>query len=272
MHFANNASHLSYDYLLYRFDASLGLAPGVSTVSVFRRLPWIRTASLLVYTELLIFPPLIHAWAIYKGKTAKINPLHTFVIAGLGWFLVYQICPAMGPVYAFGPQFPDHLPALNAVPVQAFLSTGVNNAMPSMHIAWALLVWVAAWELGSLAVVLASGLVLFTGLATLGFGEHYLIDLIVALPLVMAIHGICTARYKLTAIGTALVVAWMVYLRTGIQLEGALNWSFVIATILAAGFMIPSFLTTKTPVQPASGTLGILNGGEETMTSQPATD
>ncbi|HEV2199626.1 MAG TPA: phosphatase PAP2 family protein [Bryobacteraceae bacterium] len=244
MHFANGGSHSSFDFLLYRFDSSLGLAPGPFVVSLFRELPWIRTGSSLFYGGLLCFPPLYHGWASYNGKVAKVHLMHAFVVAGVGGFVLYQICPAVGPLVTFGPQFPDRLPAMSAVPMNAFMSTSVHNAMPSMHMTWALLVWVAAWELGSFAVAMASVFVMFTGLAAVGFGEHYLIDLIVSVPLVMMVQGICTARHKLTAIGLGLVVAWTVYLRTGIQLPTALNWLSMIATVMTTVFMMRTFPAT----------------------------
>ena len=135
----------------------------------------------------------------------------------------------MGPAYAFTTQFPDHLPVLTE-PTR-FLTTGVFNAMPSLHITWMLLVWVAAWELGSFAVAVASVFLTFTGFATVGYGEHYLIDLIVATPLVLMVTGICTKCHRLTAVGTVLVLMWTIYLRTGIQMSSAFNWILVIATL-----------------------------------------
>ncbi len=238
MQFTNGGTHPSYDLYLYRFDSSLGLAPGQSVASLFRKLTWIRTASLWTYTALAIFPPVYLAWASYQGKRPKIHVLHAFMVAGVGGFALYHICPALGPIYAFGSQFPDQLPPVSTIPIKVFMSTGVNNAMPSLHMTWILLVWVAAWELGWVAVATASAFVVFTGLATLGFGEHYLIDLVVAAPLVKAVQGICTARHKLTATGLGLVIAWTVYLREGIQLPASLNWSFVIATIVTTVVMM----------------------------------
>lgn len=245
MQFVNAAAHTSFDFLLYRFDASLGLTPGVTVVAWYRELPWLQSASSLTYAGLLIFPPLYHGWLAYRAKTARIHLMLAFIVAGVGGFVLYQICPAMGPLYAFGQQFPDHLPALGAVAAKGFTSTGVNNAMPSMHMTWALLVWVAAWELGPLSLTIASVFVTFTGLATVGSGEHYLIDLVVSVPLVMMVYGICTRRRRLAVTGLGLVVAWTVYLRLGIQLPAAIHWCFVAGTILATGWLMRQFLTTR---------------------------
>ena len=242
MQLTNGGSHPSFDFFLYRFDSSVGLAPGHWAASLFRKFPFVEIASLFTYSGLLIFPPLYRGWASFGKTRAKVNLIHAFVVAGVSGFVLYQICPAMGPLYAFGAQFPDHLPLLSAVPAKAFASTGVNNAMPSLHMTWVLLVWVAAWELGPFALVIATLAATFTGFATVGFGEHYLIDLIAAAPLTMMVHGICSSRHKLTAVGLAWVVAWPVYLRTGIQLPAALNWSLMFATVVTTVFMMRSSL------------------------------
>ena len=137
MQFANRGFHPSFDYFLYRFDLSLGLTPQHSIVTLFRNVQWIRIASFLTYSGLLMFPPLFHGWATYKGKAAKTHLVHAFVIAGVVGFVLYHICPAVGPHVTFGEQYPDQLPVLNAVPMKSFLSTSVYNAMPSLHMTWA---------------------------------------------------------------------------------------------------------------------------------------
>jgi len=256
MQCVSNAPHATFDFLLYRFDSSLGLASGPAVVSLFREVPWIRAASSLFYGGLVLFPPLYLAWACYQGKAAKIHLMHAFVIAGVCGFMLYQICPAIGPSYTFLEQFPDRLPAMSAVPATTFMSTSIHNAMPSMHFTWALLVWVAAWELGWFAVVIASVFLAFTGMATVGFGEHYLIDLIVAVPITMMVHGICRIRHHLTATGLGMVLTWTIYLRTVVQLPASLNWLLVIATLAITGFLMRSFLTirkTKNVQLSASG-------------------
>lgn len=234
----NTSSHPSYDYLVYAFDWSLGISPEFAAVTLFRKAPWIGATASIIYRGLLIFPPLYHGWALYRGRARRINLMHAFALAGVAGFALYQICPAMGPLYAFGDRFPDHLPGADTIPLKAFSSTGVNNAMPSMHMTWALLVWWSAWELGPWAVAVASAFVMFTGLATLGFGEHYLVDLIVSVPVAMTVAGICVGRYGLAAAGLALSVAWTVFLRTGggMSLPGPANWFLIGATLFIAGY------------------------------------
>ncbi len=73
----------------------------------------------------------------------------------------YLLFPAVGPL---------HIGAPNAH----------RNCLPSLHITWAILLWRAAkpgWKSWAMALF-----VLLTAISTLTTGEHYLIDLIVALP------------------------------------------------------------------------------------------
>jgi len=143
------------------------------------------------------------------------------------------VCPAMGPLYAFPSQFPDHLPA--SVSLDAFSSTGVNNAMPSMHMSWALLVWFGALELGAAAIGLATAVVGFTALATVGFGEHYLIDLVVALPVVAATVGLYRRHVPMAAAGCAMVFGWTFYLRSAawLHVPALANWVLIAVTVAA---------------------------------------
>jgi hypothetical protein len=225
--------HSSYDYLLYAFESGLGIAPNREAARLFRAQPWIGTAASTIYATLLIFPPLYHAWALRQGRKTRMNMMYAFVAAGVVGYVLYHICPAIGPLYAFRSSFPDGPAA--AVPLHSFISASVANAMPSMHMTWALLVWWAAWEIGPAAVGVASGFVTLTALATLGFGEHYLIDLFVAVPLVMAVEGICTRKHSLTIAGLALAFAWTALLRFGIllSLPAAVNWALIVVTVLA---------------------------------------
>ena len=238
MQIANHGTHLSYDFLLYDFDASLGIAPGRSVVDLFHRVHWISAGSNLVYAGLLLFPTLYHAWALFRHRAKNHNLMHVFVIAGLCGFAFYQVCPAMGPLYAFPSKFPDALPA--SAPLQALSSDGVNNAMPSMHMTWALSVWWSAWELGPLAVTIATAVVGFTGLATLGSGEHYLIDLIVAVPLVMGAVGIYRRQRAPAIAGLLIVAAWTLYLRLGAwsYVPAPIHWMMITATLIVPAAMM----------------------------------
>jgi len=238
MNFVNGHAQPSYDYFLHAFDITLG-TPGHLVAGWFKALPWLAASASVVYSSLLIFPPLYHAWASYRGKRDGMHLMNAFVIAGLCGFILYQVCPAIGPLYCFKDRFPDRMPPLEGLNLQAFSSAQVHNAMPSMHMTWALLVWWSAWRLGSLATAIATGFLALTMLAMLGFGEHYLIDLVVAVPMVMLVEGISTAKRKLTITGAVVAVGWMVFLRLGLAVHVPLvvNWALVVATFAIAVIM-----------------------------------
>jgi hypothetical protein len=232
MNWINGHALPSYDYFLHAFDLTLG-TPGRLVARWFQALPWLAASASVVYSSLLIFPPLYHAWALHRGVRSRMNLMKAFVVGGVCGFILYQVCPAIGPLYVFKDRFPEHMPSLNEFTMQVFASKSVHNAMPSMHMAWALLVWWTALGIGRLATAIATGFVALTALATLGFGEHYLIDLIVAVPLVILIEGICSKRQKQIIAGAAVVLGWMLFLRLGltVHVPAAANWALVLATL-----------------------------------------
>jgi hypothetical protein len=236
MNWANGSPERTYDHLLYAFDGTLlRIAPGQTVTAIFRGFPWIAAASSAAYQGLLIFPPLYRGWALYRGQRGGVNVMHAFVVAGVAGFILYQVCPAEGPVYSFRTRFPDHLPDWREVSLAPYLSAGVHNAIPSMHMAWALLILWSALELGPLALAIAGGLAGFTLLATLGSGEHYLVDLVVSVPLAFAVWSAFRRDKLRVMLGLGLVCGWLVYLRTGSFLlcPGIVNWMFIAATIAA---------------------------------------
>jgi hypothetical protein len=236
MNWANASPERTYDHLLYAFDGTLSrIAPGQTVASLFRSVPWIAGAASAAYQGLLIFPPLYRGWVLHRGLRSGVNVMHAFVAAGVAGFILYQVCPAEGPLYSFATQFPDHLPDWRDVSLAPYLSAGVHNAIPSMHMAWALLVLWSAMELGPLALAIAASLVGLTALATLGSGEHYMVDLVVSVPLAFAVWNAFRRDKFRAALGLSLVCGWLIYLRTGSFLlcPGIVNWMSIAATLAA---------------------------------------
>ena len=227
----------AYDMYLYAFDSSLGISPGASIVKLFAALPWLGIAASAIYALLLVFPTLYDAWGLRRGVRGSL--MAAFVVAGVSGFIFYQICPGLGPLYVFGPRFPAHLPAPGQFHLEMYHGAGARNAMPSMHMTWALLVWWSAWELTPLARYIASAFAALTFLATLGFGEHYLVDLIVAVPFVLLIEAICALRTERSAalgagaVGLALTLSWLLMLRTSVvaEIPAWVSWAMVAGTI-----------------------------------------
>jgi hypothetical protein len=122
-----------------------------------------------------------------------------------------------------------------------YLGAGARNAMPSMHMTWALLVWWSAWELTPLARLIATVFATLTFLSTLGFGEHYLVDLIVSVPFALLIEAVCAFKKERNAsigaaVGLGLTLGWLLMLRTAAvaHLPSWACWTMVVATVAIA--------------------------------------
>jgi hypothetical protein len=178
------------------------------------------------------------AFALERGRprlqTSRI--VLAFGVAAAGGFLLYNLYPAVGPVHVFGAQFPYSPPPAAGPPFRLVtVPDAPRNAMPSVHIAMALLIlWNSRWG-PRLWRVLASALLGITVLATLGFGEHYLADLCVAVPFALLAQGVAAsglewrnaARIACVATGGLLVPAWLAYLRLpSPPLAGNVSWAW----------------------------------------------
>jgi hypothetical protein len=227
----------AYDFYLHAFDSGLGMAPGASIAKLFDALPWLGIAASVTYALLLLFPTLYDAWGLRRGL--RNNLMTAFAVGGVCGFIFYQVCPGLGPLYVFGSRFPAHLPASGEFQLALYYGAGARNAMPSMHMTWALLVWWSAWELSPLARIIATGFAALTFFATLGFGEHYLVDLIVAVPFALLIEAICAfSRERNAALGTGavglgLTLGWLLMLRSTMvaHLPTWVCWAMVVGTI-----------------------------------------
>jgi hypothetical protein len=109
----------------------------------------------------------------------------------IGWALFF-VLPGVGPDVAF--YRASGLPPPDSVPLEVMSMPLGNeqprNAMPSLHTVWVLLLVMVAWRMGRpwfVGAVLFAGATLF---ATLGLREHYLIDLVVAVPLSVACYAV----------------------------------------------------------------------------------
>ena len=108
-------------------------------------------------------------------------------------FVLYHFYPAAGPIYAFGQAFPASLPdpaTLASIPAGLAMPGAARNCMPSVHFFWAIL---AAAEARGLGRAWRACFVLFavlTAFATIALGEHYVIDLVIAVPFTLCVHAL----------------------------------------------------------------------------------
>jgi hypothetical protein len=202
---SSRAYRLKYDYVLQSVDQALGLtAFQVAGLFTDRE----RTDLLAVY-EFLV--PAMVAWygihlVMRGGEPRKL--LYSYLIAFFVGGILYGVVPAMGPRYAFGALFPVGNPHVAAVPA---LLDGYPNAMPSLHAATALLLVLFSdrkrWLL-CISVLFLAG----TVAATLAL-EHYVIDLVVAVPFACFAAELAYARMILAAKYLGAVLLWLGLIR-----------------------------------------------------------
>lgn len=242
-----------FDLYLYSFDASMHVQFPFVVGRLFARYPGFAVVSFFVYIGLPIAIGLTYAGCLMRDRRNAMPALGGFLIAGPLGILFYNLLPALGPVHVFLRDFPWH-PLTYDQASRLFLEpiaiAGPRNAIPSLHAAWSFLVLWYARNLSLAEKFLAGIFAFFTLCATLGTGEHYFVDLIVAVPfslLVIAIaesitfRGWCTIRFPLIA-GLGLTVTWIATLRFAPKIY----WSSPgVAWITCLATLFISFLAGK---------------------------
>ena len=114
--------------------------------------------------------------------------------------------------------------------------------MPSLHLAWTLLAWWYSKGLSWIERLVAFAFLALTVVATLGTGEHWFVDLIVAFPFALMIQAICAyhlswkdpERKTALFLGLGGTLGWMAALRYGTELFWTsliVPWALSAATI-----------------------------------------
>jgi len=235
----------TFDLYLYSVDSSLRVQFSFLLGQMFARFQWFRFTGLLFYIALPLPLALVYA-AHLRLKDKKAFPVMlAFLVTGPIGVLFYNMVPACGPVHVFGQNFPWH-PLSTSQATHMVLETiplkGARNAIPSLHMAWVLLAWWNSKALSRWIRVIALAFVIFTVLATLGIGEHYFVDLVVAFPFALMVQALCLyplpfksgSRRVAFLFGTFASLAWMALISFATPffwISPVLPWAMVIATI-----------------------------------------
>jgi hypothetical protein len=237
------------DLWLFVADGSLGFQPSFLVGSVMLNSRILTISALLTYDSLPFVMAAVCAWHVpIRATRPPWFILTLFMLAGVGGWLLYDLLPATGPVYIFTRDFPWarlpygelHKVVLEKVSVAPMIP---RNAIPSLHMGWVvLLVWNSRRFVFPVRVFMLLYLVL-TFIATLGTGQHYLVDLIVSLPFALLIQSLVSlplpgSRFRRMVViltGMGLVLGWLAMVRFGIFLllwSRAIPWAFVFITIV----------------------------------------
>lgn len=185
-----------YDQYFFLADAWLG-QPGFVVGRLFARWPWLALPCTAAYRVV----PIVLTLA-YLSTHRRRELLRALLLSGALGIVCYGLAPAAGPRFTF-PAYPWH--GVVDVPRPLFITGAIPNCMPSLHLTWALLAaHYSRWRLAMWA------LAVLTGVATLGLGEHYAIDLMAAVPFTALLVWLAGRTWTAAPAGrlVARVVTW----------------------------------------------------------------
>jgi len=239
------------DLYLFSFDSSLRVQIAFLMGQAYALWPWFKGAGTFFYIGLPLVIGLVYAGQLLRDRRRAVSAMIAFLITGPVGVIFYNLLPAVGPIHVFLGQFPwKPIPTeqVTRLLVEPIAVAGLRNCMPSLHMSWVLLAWwysrgLSVWERG-----IAMAFVVFTIFATMGTGEHYLIDLIVAFPFVVFLQGLCAIslrwndRRRATAVvyGLLLTLGWIGALRFTLKIfwiSPVLPWACCILTVASAVFV-----------------------------------
>lgn len=228
--FFSSAKVASRDLLLWCFDANFG-SVAIPLGKLLALCPALNLFCKIAYVS----QPLLFV-IVYLALPEHVRRTYSAAIALVGIMILplYALCPGAGPAYLFPSQYPWSTP-VSVQPQLVFLPGTALNTTPSGHLAWTLLLFWFTQRYCHKWIVTVFGLnVVITILNTLGLGEHYVIDLILALPFTAAIWAVAVNRdWRRAAINIALLLVWMVALREGwtLKLPPVAVWLLTGATV-----------------------------------------
>ncbi|HTS37061.1 MAG TPA: phosphatase PAP2 family protein [Candidatus Solibacter sp.] len=235
----------TFDLFLYSFDSSLRVQISFLVGQLLWTLPWLRFACLVIYIALPLPLALVYAAQLRGRKDKALTVMLAFLVTGPIGVLFYNMLPACGPVHVFGQMFPWHpLSAVDAMhmTVAPVLLKGARNAIPSLHMTWVLLVWWNSRGLARWVRAIAFVFLVLTAMATVGTGEHYFVDLVVAFPFSLMVQSLCSFSLPFRSgerkiaflFGTFVTLVWLALLSFSVGLfwsSPVVPWAMVVATV-----------------------------------------
>jgi len=254
----------TFDLFLYSFDSSLRGQFSFLMGQVFWTWPWLRFACLVIYIALPLPLALVYAAHLRGKKENALAVMLAFLVTGPVGVLFYNMLPACGPVHVFGAAFPWHplstaeAMRMNVAPI---LVKGARNAIPWLQMTWGLRVWWNSRGLPRWVRSIALLFVVLTAMATLGTGEHYFIDLVVAFPFSLMVQALCSytlpfrsgERRNAFLFGTFVTLIWLALLSFSIGIfwsSPVVPWAMIVATVVPSVMFWDRLLFAGTQERP----------------------
>ncbi|MGW5866708.1 phosphatase PAP2 family protein [Streptomyces sp. NPDC055239] len=193
----------------------------------------------LVYAQLAVAAIAVALYQLRNVAAERRFPRHhlvrTFLLIGLLGPAIYMIFPVVGPIFAYGPgtsgtgglqwavadlwpNTPLPISAPHPVPYDGITP---RNCVPSLHTAWATAIFIHSRKGPRLLRYAGTFWLIATLSATLGFGYHYGVDLIVGVVFALTVEAALRSfdrgwdrqGIQLVAHGTAVFAALLVAYR-----------------------------------------------------------
>ena len=259
------------DLYAYAFDGSLGFQPSFVLGRFLNASPWLFPAVKVSYEGIVLAMAALYAGFMARREKPMWELIELLFAPAMVGYLFFSVFPVCGPHYAFAVDFPNaylpypmlHRLALERIPV---LPAFPRNAVPSLHLTWALLIWLNTRGLSRWARAAAAALALATVFDTLATGEHYLFDLIVSLPFTLWMQACMVRTVKFSArerwlpavAGCVMFLGWLTIGRFGFHwmlISRYLVWSLALASsavclvwAMKLPAMIPEMMLRSKPV------------------------
>lgn len=183
------------DLFLYSFDGTLHVQLSFLMGQAFAMWPLFKIIGFFFYIGLPIPIAMVYSGQLVRVREKAFPAMAAFLLTGPIGVVFYNLFPAAGPIALVPLDFPWH-PLPTEMARRLFLEPvaihGARNAIPSLHMAWVLLAWWFSRGLSRLERGIALLFVVWTFCATMGLGEHYFIDLVLACPFALFMAALCT--------------------------------------------------------------------------------
>ena len=244
----NRLSPETFDGHLLAADGVVGFQPSFLVGRLISGHPLLWDLTSAIYYAVPFAVALLCAVQFARRPQAVPRLLWLFATMTVVGFCIYVVCPATGPRYAFSETFPFHVPGADTLSLTEFTVPGApRNAIPSLHFTTALLVLWNSLAFGKVGRIAAGLFLAATMFAVLALGEHYLIDLVVAVPFSLFFQAAFTetapaGSRRSAAMWTSagLVTAWLLMLR--LSPEALTQWPVVTCIALGATAVVSLLL------------------------------
>lgn len=250
------------DLYLYSFDASLRAQFPFLMGQFFDQHHAFGLISFWVYLALPISIALVYAGCLMDRRENALPAFLALFLTGPIGILLYNLFPAVGAIHVFAARFPWQPLTTGQVRhlfVEPVAIPGLRNTMPSLHATWIYIVFWYARSLSRVEKITAGVLVFFTLCATLGIGEHYIIDLVVAVPytvFILALVNLIVSRGRAPVLlplsaGLLSTLAWIAALRFApgfFWISPAIPWLACLLTLGLSAYCFRKLLSPSAAV------------------------